>query len=88
VLFSSSFNDNIYSTNLTRNKTTATTTSHIANITEHELRLNLSNLVLKFSSLNFKNNLKKMINSLMTEKDMRMVEEAAENHAPIVYRSN
>jgi glycosyltransferase involved in cell wall biosynthesis len=87
VLFSSSFNDDTFNNNITRNKTTTITTSHITNITEHELRLNLSNLVLKFSTRNFKNNLKRIIDTLMTEKDMQMVEEATENRAPIVYRS-
>jgi glycosyltransferase involved in cell wall biosynthesis len=87
VLFSSSFNDDTFNNNITRNKTTTITTSHITNITEHELRLKLSNLVIKFSTRNFKNNLKRIIDTLMTEKDMQMVEEATENRAPIVYRS-
>jgi hypothetical protein len=56
-----------------------TITSHITNITEHELRANLSKLVLKFSTRNSKNNLKRIIDTLM-------VEEATENRAPIVYR--
>jgi glycosyltransferase involved in cell wall biosynthesis len=85
VLFSSSFNDDTFNNNITRNKTT-TITSHINNIKEHELRVNLSKLVLKFSTHNFKNNLKRIIDTLMTEKDMQMVEEATENRAPIVYR--
>jgi len=85
VLFSSSFNDDTFNNNITRNKTT-TITSHITNIKEHELRVNLSKLVLKFSTRNFKNNLKRIIDTLMTEKDMQMVEEATENRAPIVYR--
>jgi hypothetical protein len=87
VLFSSPFNDDTFNNNITRNKTTTITTSHITNITEHELRLKLSNLVLKFSTRNFKNNLKRIIDTLMTEKDMQMVEEATENRTPIVYRS-
>ena len=47
----------------------AITTSNIANITEHETRLNLSNLVVKFSNDNFKDGLKSVIATSMTEKD-------------------
>jgi glycosyltransferase involved in cell wall biosynthesis len=61
--------NDIYTNNI-ENKM-AFTTSHMANntITEHELRLNISNLVLRFSTDNFKNNLKRAIDILMTEKD-------------------
>jgi glycosyltransferase involved in cell wall biosynthesis len=85
VLFSSSSIDDTSNNNIIRNKTTTTTTSNITNITEHELRLNLSNLVLKFSTHNFKNNLKRIIHMLMI--DVKMVKEATENHTPMVYRS-
>jgi hypothetical protein len=47
----------------------ATSTSYIANISEQELRLNISNLVLKFSTDNFKINLKKVIDALITVRD-------------------
>jgi glycogen synthase len=87
MLFSSSSNDDTYNNNITRNKTTTITTSHIANITEHELRLNLSNLVIKFSTHNFKSNLRRIIKTLMTEKELQMIKEATENRAPLVYRS-
>ncbi|CAN5279173.1 hypothetical protein BH18THE2_BH18THE2_38130 [soil metagenome] len=67
----SCFNDT-YNSNI-GNKTTATST--IANISENELRQNLSNLVLKFSTDNFKNSLKRIIDTLMRVKD---------THVPIV----
>jgi len=69
----SCFNDT-YNSNI-GNKTTATST--IANISENELRQNLSNLVLKFSTDNFKNSLKRIIDTLMMVKD---------THIPIVNR--
>jgi glycosyltransferase involved in cell wall biosynthesis len=56
-----------YNSNI-KNKMT-TRTSHYANITEYELRLNLSNLVLKFSTDNFKSNLRRIIETLMTAMD-------------------
>jgi glycosyltransferase involved in cell wall biosynthesis len=67
----SCFNDT-YNSNI-GNNTTATST--IANISENELRQNLSNLVLKFSTDNFKNSLKRIIDTLMMVKD---------THVPIV----
>ena len=47
----------------------STTTSYIANISEQELRLKISNLVLKFSTDNFKINLKKIIDALIMVRD-------------------
>jgi glycosyltransferase involved in cell wall biosynthesis len=67
----SCFNDT-YNSNI-GNKTTASST--IANKSENELRQNLSNLVLKFSTYNFKNSLKRIIDTLMMVKD---------THVPIV----
>jgi glycosyltransferase involved in cell wall biosynthesis len=67
----SCFNDT-YNSNI-GNNTTATST--IVNISENELRQNLSNLVLKFSTDNFKNSLKRIIDTLMMVKD---------THIPIV----
>ena len=69
LCFNDTYNNNI------RNKMT-TTTSHIANISEQELRLNLSNLVLKFSTGNFKINLKRIIETLIIAKDT--------THVPLV----
>src|ERR671921_87975 len=66
------FNDTYNNNNNIRNKMT-TTTSHIANISEQELRLNLSNLVLKFSTGNFKINLKRIIETLIIVKDTTYV---------------
>ena len=65
--FNRTYNSNI------GNKTTASST--IANKSENELRQNLSNLVLKFSTYNFKNSLKRIIDTLMMVKD---------THVPIV----
>src|ERR671919_1739615 len=59
---SSCFSDT-YNNNNNKNKMT-TTTSYIANMSEQELRLKISNLVLKFSTDNFKFNLKKIIDAL------------------------
>ena len=67
----SCFNDT-YNSNI-GNKTTPSST--IANKSENELRQNLSNLVLKFSTYNFKNSLKRIIDTLMMVKD---------THVPIV----
>jgi hypothetical protein len=61
-----------YNSNIGNN---TTVTSTIANISENELRQNLSNLVLKFSTDNFKNSLKRIIDTLMMVKD---------THVPIV----
>jgi glycosyltransferase involved in cell wall biosynthesis len=69
LCFNDTYNNNI------RNKMT-TTPSHIANISEQELRLNLSNLVLKFSTGNFKINLKRIIETLIIVKDT--------THVPLV----
>ena len=63
---SSCFSDTYNNTN--KNKMT-TTTSYIANISEQELRLKISNLVLKFSTDNFKFNLKKIIDALTMVSD-------------------
>ena len=60
--FSDTYNNN------NKNKMT-TTTSYIANISEQELRLKISNLVLKFSTDNFKFNLKKIIDALTMVSD-------------------
>jgi glycosyltransferase involved in cell wall biosynthesis len=60
--FSDTYNNN------NKNKMT-TTTSYIANISEEELRLKISNLVLKFSTDNFKFNLKKIIDALTMVSD-------------------
>jgi glycosyltransferase involved in cell wall biosynthesis len=69
LCFNDTYNNNI------RNKMT-TTSSHIANISEQELRLNLSNLVLKFSTGNFKINLNRIIETLIIVKDT--------THVPLV----
>jgi hypothetical protein len=66
LCFNDTCNNNI------RNK--MTTTSHIANVSEQELRLNLSNLVLKFSTDNFKINLKRIIETLIIVKDTTHVQ--------------
>ena len=61
-------NNNNNNKNKNKNKMT-TTTSYIANISEQELRLKISNLVLKFSTDNFKFNLKKIIDALTMVSD-------------------
>lgn len=66
---SSCFSDT-YNNNNNNNKNKMTTSiSYIANISEQELRLNISNLVLKFSTDNFKINLKKVIDALIMVRD-------------------
>jgi len=64
---SSCFSDT-YNNNNNKKKMT-TTTSYIANVSEQELRLKISNLVLKFSTDNFKINLKKIIDALIMVRD-------------------
>jgi glycosyltransferase involved in cell wall biosynthesis len=76
VLFSSYSNDNTYNNNKRLNEMNTAITSHIANISEQKLRVNLSNLVLKFSADNFKINLKKIIDTLIMTKDS--------THVPLV----
>jgi glycosyltransferase involved in cell wall biosynthesis len=65
---SSCFSDTYNNNNNNKNKMT-TSISYIANISEQELRLNISNLVLKFSTDNFKINLKKIIDALLMVRD-------------------